>query len=48
MGTVSLTLPWRNLSSQPAIVKLDKVFLIVGPKEGEEVISNINILYFLI
>lgn len=36
VGTVSLTVPWRNLGTQPAIIKLDRVFLLVVPKDPNQ------------
>jgi len=32
LGKISLQIPWSSLGSKPAIVKLEKIFLLLGPK----------------
>jgi len=37
VGKVGLKIPWRALQSQPAIITLDRIFLVVGPKVSSQV-----------
>jgi len=36
LGKLSLSLSWKNFASQPAIISIDRLFLIVGPKPSSE------------
>lgn len=37
LGKLSLSIPWKQLKSKPAIIRLERVFLLAGPKIPKEV-----------
>lgn len=39
LGKLSLSIPWKQLKSKPAIIRLERVFLLAGPKIPKEVRS---------
>jgi hypothetical protein len=36
LGTVQVKVPWRNLGSEPMVVQLDRLFIVLAAKEGRE------------
>lgn len=39
LGRLSLTIPWQQIKSKPAVIRLEKIFLVAAPKEAKEVDS---------
>ena len=41
IGKIQLQIPWSSLGSKPAIVKLENIFLLVGPKQRTSVSAHV-------
>ena len=37
LGKLTLNIPWKQLKSKPATVKIEKVFILAGPKSANDV-----------
>jgi hypothetical protein len=37
LGKLSLQIPWRDLSSKPVVVRIERVYLLVQPKPKSSV-----------
>ncbi len=37
LGKLRINIPWSNISNQPAVIKLEKIFIIIGAKTLTEV-----------
>jgi vacuolar protein sorting-associated protein 13A/C len=43
LGRLHLSIPWQNLGSRPAIIRLERIYLVAGPtKVGEDSIEIIE------
>lgn len=48
LSKLFLSVPWRNLGSQPGIIRIEKIFVLVGPASVASVRSAWGKLYFFL
>jgi hypothetical protein len=39
LGKLHLTIPWRELGTQPSIIRIERLFLLAGPRPLNEVLN---------